>query len=300
MVEKEKKTIKLDPIGDLFRNTWVIYKKTLLSYLKIFGVGVGIVLLGVLIGVLLALPLFLSTGGVVSRLYENPSGLEIIGLLLIILWLLASIIVLSVYSLIVPISYLFILTEKKRPSVKELYNKSKQYIVPYLLTSLFVGIAVVGGIVVLVIPGLVIALLFTFVLNVVVLENKQGVAALKRSYQLVTSHFWEIILRLLIIEVIVIVCGNILNAAAKEAEIFGLLSRVFSLFAEWFVIIYSFLIYQQVKETKYVEGKTNLLWVWIIAVVGWVTLMLLIGLVVSGVFTPNDVQTFADLVSASS
>jgi hypothetical protein len=59
-----------------------------------------------------------------------------------------------------------------------------------------------GGLCLLVIPGLVIGFLFTFVAPVVLLENMGGMAALKRSVTLVKANVLQVFVVVLVFAVI--------------------------------------------------------------------------------------------------
>ncbi len=66
-----------------------------------------------------------------------------------------------------------------------------------LLTSLLVALAVFGGLLLLIIPGLVFIVWFGFAQIISVLEDKKPLAALTRSKELVTNRFWPIAWRLI-------------------------------------------------------------------------------------------------------
>ena len=72
-------------------------------------------------------------------------------------------------------------------------------VAPLLLTSIIASLAVMLGLVFLVVPGLVLAFLFAFAAPVVMLENKGGVAALKRSIALVLANLVPTFIVLLVL-----------------------------------------------------------------------------------------------------
>jgi len=141
---------------------------------------------------------------------------------------------------------------------------------------------VLGGITLLVIPGLLICIFFSFTLQVIVLENKKGRAALSRSYQLVKAYFWQFFFRVLAVETIVVLISNVLNQIAKDAEVFSMLSQVFSILAEWFIVIYLFLLYKQIQAKVPAEKHSNMNWIWAVAAIGWIIIIGIIGAVLSG------------------
>jgi hypothetical protein len=58
-------------------------------------------------------------------------------------------------------------------------------------TSILAALAIIGGLFLLVIPGIIFAAWFSLAAFVVVDENLSGVAALRRSKQLVKNRFWD-------------------------------------------------------------------------------------------------------------
>ena len=60
-----------------------------------------------------------------------------------------------------------------------------------ILVSLLVGLAVAGGLILLVIPGLIFLVFFSVSVPVLIVENRRGTAAMSRSWNLVKGHFWH-------------------------------------------------------------------------------------------------------------
>lgn len=60
-----------------------------------------------------------------------------------------------------------------------------------ILVSLLVGLAVLGGLILLVIPGLIFAVFLTVAVPALVVENRRGTEAMSRSWNLVKGHFWH-------------------------------------------------------------------------------------------------------------
>ncbi len=84
-------------------------------------------------------------------------------------------------------------------------------------TGLLAGLAVLGGFLLLVVPGLIFLVWFSQSAYVVVNEDLSGVAALKRSRQLVRNRFWDVAGTLCLLEApgvlsIIPVIGPLLSA----------------------------------------------------------------------------------------
>ncbi|HEY6736571.1 MAG TPA: hypothetical protein VI322_02535 [Candidatus Saccharimonadia bacterium] len=64
--------------------------------------------------------------------------------------------------------------------------------VKLFLTALLVGLTIVGGLILLIVPGIIFAVWFSYSLYVAVEDNVFGAAAMKRSLHIVKGHFWEV------------------------------------------------------------------------------------------------------------
>jgi hypothetical protein len=60
-----------------------------------------------------------------------------------------------------------------------------------LLVSLLVGLAVAGGFLLLVIPGIIFFVFFSVSVPVLIVENRRGREAMRRSWRLVKGHAWH-------------------------------------------------------------------------------------------------------------
>ena len=80
-----------------------------------------------------------------------------------------------------------------------------------LAISLLAGLIILGGLLLLVIPGLIFAVMFSVVIPVFVFEGLRGTAALGRSWNLVKGHFWHVL-------------GTILVAAILAGFVTGILT----------------------------------------------------------------------------
>lgn len=103
------------------------------------------------------------------------------------------------------------------PSVKRSYAKIFGKIVLRLLgTNILTSLLVAVGLALLAIPGLVLFIWLLLVPSIVVLENKSGVAALKRSKQLGDGSHWRnaglMLLLFILTTVIGLVIGAVLGA----------------------------------------------------------------------------------------
>lgn len=76
----------------------------------------------------------------------------------------------------------------QRISVGESFKRAFQRILPLIGTWFLVGLAIMGGLILCVVPGILAAFWFGLATQVVVVERAAGVAAMKRSKQLVSGN----------------------------------------------------------------------------------------------------------------
>lgn len=77
--------------------------------------------------------------------------------------------------------------------LKNSYKEAFPLFWSYVWISILVGLAVLGGLILLLIPGIIFAVWFAFVGFVLVLERLKGRKALKRSRELVKGYFWYVL-----------------------------------------------------------------------------------------------------------
>lgn len=107
----------------------------------------------------------------------------------------------SVASLWITLAFIKIIAgkyEKKEvPGIKTSLLSVKQLIIPAILVSILNALIVLGGFILLIIPGIIFAIWFAFaVYDVALSDTKEPVQALKNSKKLVDGRWWEVFWRL--------------------------------------------------------------------------------------------------------
>lgn len=103
------------------------------------------------------------------------------------------------------------------PKFADLF-KEYRYFWNYLGVSLLVGLAVVGGVIFLIIPGVILAVRLSFA-PIIVIDTKIGpVEAIKESYNITKGVFWKMLLFWISI--------GLLNLAGFVALVVGLLVSI--------------------------------------------------------------------------
>jgi hypothetical protein len=111
---------------------------------------------------------------------------------------------------------------KADASIRELFASVTGVILPLILVGLVDGIAIVIGLALLIVPGLIILTVWAVAAPVVVVENPGVFAALSRSRELVRGNGWEVFTLILSLFAIKIVLGFALGAVAHAFAAFFL------------------------------------------------------------------------------
>jgi glycerophosphoryl diester phosphodiesterase family protein len=86
-----------------------------------------------------------------------------------------------------------------------------------ILLSLLVGLAILGGLILLIIPGLIFAVLLSVSIPVLIVENRRGTEAMSRSWNLVKGHFWHALGVIFVAAIIAGIIGGIIGAIGGNA-----------------------------------------------------------------------------------
>jgi hypothetical protein len=98
-----------------------------------------------------------------------------------------------------------------RPTVKEIYAFALSRLFAILLVTVLTALAVLGGFVLLIVPGVILLVRFAFGPVVVVLEDARGTTAMRRSWRLSRGFFWKILGTLLLASLIATVVSGIVS-----------------------------------------------------------------------------------------
>lgn len=236
---------KLSDPGVLLENTWSIYKSR-------FWTFVGILLAPTLIVILVIAALiggFLNLKSLELALWETIFFI-FLGVLLLFIVLLAQI-----WG---QISLVYAIKDKKgKIGIIEAYKRAWPKILSYLWISILVGLITSAGFILLIVPGIIFMVWFGFASFILVVEGIKGRSALLKSKEYVKGRWWPVFGRILFISIIVGITGSLVGSIA--GQIFKLIdiswlenigSSIVSIFIIPFSVIYSFLIYKNLKLLK--------------------------------------------------
>jgi len=160
-------------------------------------------------------------------------------------------------------------------NLKEELLDSKNLILPAILASILSGLAVMGGIVLFIIPGIIFAVWFMFSMYEVALDNKKTIEALQHSKDLVSGRWfavaWRIIapavlfgIIIIIIQWILVIPLNLLGnqmsgtAAMIWGGIYAILTTLISTIAAPLTTTAPTILYHNLKENPVITEKSQL------------------------------------------
>lgn len=140
----------------------------------------------------------------------------------IAMFILSMILQMAIYGLMIALLIQFAYDVKlnRRPSIGRYFGPAISALVPVLVLSIVVSIAMMIGLLLAVVPGLWVFAVFSVVVPAIVIE-RAGFGALKRSAALTKEFRWPIVGLLVVIWVCMLIIGAIFGAVLGLA-IYGL------------------------------------------------------------------------------
>lgn len=183
---------------ELIIDSWDLYAKNWRKFLPFI---IMIFLPTLILSALGTITLYLSVYLPSSSLASN----------IIILVVFAASMVFAIWVTVALARTIFDCLLAKPTQWKENFLGSSNLIWPVILASFLVGLSVIGGTLLFIIPGIIFAVWYSFTSYAVIFEGLQGLNALRASKSLVVGRWWPIAWRL-----------------AITALIFGLLNQTLS------------------------------------------------------------------------
>lgn len=217
-------------ITDVIQMGWEIYCKRFKVIIGIIGIG--------------AVP-----GGIANYLIVNdPRGLQVsTGILLLV-----NIVLMAIAYMAVVVLVDATVNQNKEIDWRTAVQKSYSQLGNCIGTSLLAGIIVLGLSLLLLIPGIIWSMYYTFLLQVIILHGLSGKTALNYSKSLVKGRWWRIFMRVFILGVIVAVPSMILSGVLSVVP-HGLkefISIIINLLAMGFHVVGMTIIFLNLDSTR--------------------------------------------------
>jgi len=116
--------------------------------------------------------------------YEDDPSREVMGLELGVSWLLTTplLTAMTIRALVAP-----------EIGIREAIVRGTELFLPALVVTVMTAVVVVGGLFVLILPGIFLAVRLAFVVEAVAIDDARAGEALRRSWQLTDGNFWRVL-----------------------------------------------------------------------------------------------------------
>jgi len=172
-----------------------------------------------------------------------------------------------------------------KTNVVDSYRQSLVKILPYFWVYILSALAIFGGLILLIVPGIVFAVWFYAALFIVIFEKEGGLSALLKSRAYIIGQelkvLWRIIVLALFYLLILLIVGLII---LPLGESWNWLVQLLLLFVTPLVVIYPFLIYRSLRELKSEVINQKIIvskWPWIavmiLGVIGTISVLIAAG-----------------------
>lgn len=249
--------MKLISIGELIKQSWEVYKNNFKALMLIVAWLLPFTLLTSLFS--LAPEEETYTDCVTSNCLPGAGVLAGAGLLSFLA--LAVYIVASITITLVLIQVIHKIYNKEEYNVKEIFKSSKGRIGGFIWVSAIVFVFVFLGFLALIIPGIVLAVWYSFSGQVFAIEKVEGYNALKRSKELVEGRWWDVLARLfvpaLIFGLVIGIVGGIVGAIVSNIFFIDLLSGIISIVATPLFVAISVILYNNIKKIKEASAENQ-------------------------------------------
>jgi hypothetical protein len=138
------------------------------------------------------------------------------------------------------------------PGVEQSYRFGFHRIWSVLLVSVLVGLAIVGGLILFVIPGIYIGVRLAVSIEALVVEGRRGSQAMGRSWELVGGHWWHAFGTLLVAWLVIGVVNAVITLPFGETSWFvqGLVAAVATVVTLPYGALVGVLLYLDLRARK--------------------------------------------------
>lgn len=265
----------LPSIADLLSQSFETCKKKLFEFfvLSVIALAVYAVIGIITVGVVFATGIggAIMTSGIQSVI-KVPGVISILG------WLLLVVVVCAiVFGFALQTAYILVAAGEKKGTYIDILKKGVFLIPSFLWVSLLSFFIIWGSLFVFILPAIFIGFLLTFTAYEIVLSGNRGIYAIQRSVYIVSQNFFPIVGRILFLTIVGFLIGLVISAIQEFVSdnsffvfVVTIISVVFNVFWSWFSIVYSVILYRQAKIVVDPHKTSGLLWMWIVAGIGWV------------------------------
>ena len=212
-------------IGEIFSETFSLYSGNFANYVIPFLVAGAITgLLTTLLRVVIVVPAQLASGSTPQQILDWLPGFlgAVITLAIatgLVGWVVGSM------AQGISIKFASDSLEKGQANLQTSFSFAASRILSILAVSIITGVLIFLGALALVIPGIILAIMFSLVVQTIIIENTGALESLARSRQLVSGRWLKTFVLLLVLYIIV---GIVAGIGAAIGTPFGLAGSLVS------------------------------------------------------------------------
>lgn len=143
------------------------------------------------------------------------------------------------------------------PSARQSFSESHHDIVPLFFTGLLTGLFVLGGMILLIVPGIIFAFWYSQSSYVVITEGLANKKAMDQSKFYIKGNIWELFKKTFYVAIIswaiafaiALIFGTLGNLL-HVPFLTEIINLIFQLFWTPFISIYTFLLFQYLRQSK--------------------------------------------------
>ncbi len=223
-IQPAAKTGELKSISDLFGNSWELFKNRFwtLNCLYLLSALFLFVFIGIFLGTSLLLSMFFP---------EHKNILIAVGVLIGMIP--------GFIAMFWGFSAFILAVTNEELGIGDSLRLGRQRVFSFLWIYTLVGFIITGGFLLLIIPGVIFLVWFAFAQFILASEDERGMNALLKSKEYVKGKWFDVFLRLFVIW--------IMSGCVGMVPVIG---PIVSLLFFPFVMIFIYLVYQDLKEIK--------------------------------------------------
>lgn len=167
-------------------------------------------------------------------------------------------VVLAIYFWTRAYAGIFLLVKKDyKDEAAKTYEETKKLFWPYVGLSLLTGLLILAWTLLLIIPGIVFAFIYSFAVYAFFFEGKRGMAAIRRSREIIKGYFWEVLGRLVVLMLVTWAFMMILSIPVTAMPVNSAAAQGWNFFMQvisWLVgpiaMLFSYKIYKDLVKIK--------------------------------------------------
>ena len=137
------------------------------------------------------------------------------------------------------------------PTPTSMYKSAQKYFFPYLWIAVLSTLAILGGFILLIIPGVIFMIWFTFAPFILLFEERRGMEALRASRALVRGRWWSVFIRQFFLGfacgVFMQVSGLLIGFILPDKNIAAAVNDLISSIVFSIIVVYLYFLYRDVK-----------------------------------------------------